>query len=114
MKFMTNYKFGDTVLVAFPFTNLTQTKKRPALVLFAGNDGDVIICRVTSKEYTSKHDVELKQWRSSGLLVASWVRLHKIVTVDQGKIDKKLGALAAGDLKEEKKIISKKLSKILE
>ena len=35
--FMTNYKFGDVVLVPFPFSNLTQEKKRPAVVISSEN-----------------------------------------------------------------------------
>ncbi|MEH2111812.1 type II toxin-antitoxin system PemK/MazF family toxin [Nostoc sp.] len=30
---MTNYEFGDVVLVPFPFTDQTTTKKRPAVVV---------------------------------------------------------------------------------
>ncbi len=30
---MTPYKFGDVVLVSFPFTNLKATKKRPAVII---------------------------------------------------------------------------------
>ena len=30
---MTTYDFGDIVLVAFPFTDRTTTKKRPAVIV---------------------------------------------------------------------------------
>jgi len=30
---MTDYKFGDIVLVSFPFTDQSTTKKRPALIV---------------------------------------------------------------------------------
>jgi mRNA interferase MazF len=30
---MTDYKFGDIVLVPFPFTDQTTTKKRPAIIV---------------------------------------------------------------------------------
>jgi hypothetical protein len=36
-------KRGDTVLVPFPFTNLTREKVRPAVVISAKNDVDVSV-----------------------------------------------------------------------
>ena len=43
---------GDVVLVPFPFTDLSDTKRRPALILSSGayNEatGDVIIAQITS------------------------------------------------------------------
>jgi len=46
----TGYSFGDIVLVPFPFTDLTATKKRPAVVVSYHRDRrDVIVMAVTSQ-----------------------------------------------------------------
>lgn len=39
---------GAVVLVRFPFSDLSQTKLRPAAVLADGGRGDWILCQVTS------------------------------------------------------------------
>ena len=48
----TGYKFGDVVLVPFPFTDQTGAKKRPAIIVSSGayhqRRRDVIIMAVTS------------------------------------------------------------------
>jgi mRNA interferase MazF len=33
MQNMTNYNYGDVVLVPFPFTDQTTTKKRPSVIV---------------------------------------------------------------------------------
>lgn len=49
----TNYNFGDVVLVAFPFTNLQATKKRPAVIIsrqtYQLTRPDVILMAITSQ-----------------------------------------------------------------
>ena len=40
-------KKGDIVLTLFPFTDLSGSKRRPALVLYAGKE-DIILSFVTS------------------------------------------------------------------
>jgi mRNA interferase MazF len=42
---------GAVVLVRFPFSDLSQTKLRPAVVLADAGRGDWILCQVTSKSY---------------------------------------------------------------
>ena len=49
---MTNYKFGDVVLIAFPQTTSPQPKKRPALVILDIGDADLIRAQNTSRERT--------------------------------------------------------------
>lgn len=50
---MTTYKFGDVILVPFPFTDQTAVKKRPAVVIssdtYNHNRDDCIIMAVTSR-----------------------------------------------------------------
>lgn len=48
---MANYKLGEIVLIKFPFTDNLGFKKRPALMIKDTNDGDVIVCRISSKLY---------------------------------------------------------------
>jgi len=107
MRYMTNYKFGDVVLVAFPFTNLTKAKKRPALVLLDSKDDDIITCRITSQICNSKYDITISNWTHCGLLSPSWIRLHKIATIQKNKIDKTLGNLTVTDLIFVKQTINK-------
>ena len=50
---MTMYKHGDVVLVPFPFSDQTITKKRPAVVISSNAynevSSDLIIIAITSK-----------------------------------------------------------------
>ena len=49
----TRYRRGDIVLVPFPFTDLSATKKRPALVVspdkFNEHAQDVVLVAITSQ-----------------------------------------------------------------
>ena len=43
---------GSVVLIPFPFSDLSQSKRRPAVVLADAGRGDWILCQVTSKPYS--------------------------------------------------------------
>jgi mRNA interferase MazF len=94
---MATHKFGEIVLVKFPFTNNLTFKKRPALIINDTNDGDVIVCRITSKLYYTAFDVELKNWNKYGLKLPSVIRVHKVASVDKVMIDIKLGEIDSFD-----------------
>ncbi len=53
IQFMTRYDCGDVVLLPFPFTDLTTSKQRPAVIVsstwFNQNRKDVIVLAITSQ-----------------------------------------------------------------
>ncbi len=51
---------GAVVLVRFPFSDLSQTKLRPAVVLAESGRGDWILCQVTSKSYGDVRAIKLE------------------------------------------------------
>ena len=51
--------FGDIVLLKFPFTDGKSFKRRPALIINDFNDEDIIVCRISSKDYNTQNDVKI-------------------------------------------------------
>jgi mRNA interferase MazF len=67
---------GAVVLVQFPFSDLSRSKLRPAVVLADVGRGDRVLCQVTSKPYGDSAAVKLDQvdFASGSLQVTSYVR----------------------------------------
>jgi mRNA interferase MazF len=99
----TNCKFGDVVLVSFPFTNLQSTKKRPAVVIsslaYSQHRPDVIVLAITSRVHQplSFGESLIEEWRRAGLLKISAFK-PLIATIEQATVLRTLGQLAARDL----------------
>jgi len=99
---MTVFKRGEVVLIAFPFTDLSTTKMRPALIVssneFNSRNLDVILAAITSqipkKIPTTDHLLALDDQKQAGLPKTSLVKLGKVVTLDQRLVRKKLGSLS--------------------
>jgi mRNA interferase MazF len=97
----TSYKRGDVVLVPFPFTDLSATKQRPALVIssdvFNSTHDDVVVTAITSQVPATSAPDEFPLSKpdliSCGLPKPSIVKLSKIVTLHQQLIIKCIGAL---------------------
>ena len=93
-------KKGDIVLAEFPFTDLSQKKLRPALVLWASSTIDEItICFISSQNVSSLSLDEFAlnasdtEFPSTGLKVSSKVRVTRIVSLEQRLIRRRLGEL---------------------
>jgi mRNA interferase MazF len=46
---MARFVSGEVVVLPYPFTDLSSSKVRPALVLAVLTRGDVILCQITSQ-----------------------------------------------------------------
>ena len=89
------YDFGDIVLTRFPFTDLSGTKVRPALVVSRDNArrSDVIVAFITSNLQTAANpdSVQMQPSRENGLKIVSVVRFDKLATLETRVIAGKLG-----------------------
>ena len=99
---MENFERFEILLVPFPFTDRSMTKRRPALVLsgeaFFQDTGQVICAMITTaKRSRWQSDVILTGWLDAGLPVPSKVRM-KIFTLDGRMVIKKLGCLSEPDV----------------
>jgi mRNA interferase MazF len=99
---MTNYEFGDVVLVPFPFTDQTTTKKRPAIVVSSADYQlqrlDLILIGVTSQANpaSSFGEMTIANWKNTGLIKPSIVK-PVLTTLDVKLVIKKLGRLEEPD-----------------
>ena len=58
---MERFVKGDVVVVPFPFSDLTQAKKRPALVIAELEGNDLILCQITSQSIRDKYTVSIDE-----------------------------------------------------
>jgi mRNA interferase MazF len=95
---MTPFKPGDVVAVEFPFTDFQTFKRRPGLVLAAG-ETDLLVARLTTHPPRKASDVTMGRWSETGLPRASTIRLTKLVTIDARLVHHKIGRLHGDDVK---------------
>ena len=95
-------EFGDVVLVPFPFTDQTTTKKRPAVVVssdaYHRARRDVILMAVTSqvRPAAGVGEVVVQRWKEAGLLKPSVLK-PLLATVEKRLLTRKLGKLEDQD-----------------
>lgn len=94
----TGCEFGDVVLVPFPFTDQTTTKKRPAVVVssdaYHRDRPDLILMAVTSqvRPAAGVGEPALQHWKEAGLLKPSVLK-PILATIEKGLVIRKLGKL---------------------
>lgn len=101
------YKQGEIVLVPFPYSDLSGSKKRPVLVVsndfYNASFPDIVVAVITSK--TTKPDaysltLESKDIEVGQLPEPSLIRAHKLFTIDQSRILKRFSTLGEAKLRE--------------
>ena len=86
---------GSVVLVRFPFSDLSHSKLRPAVVLSASGQRDWLLCQVTSNPYSDSGAVRLNEtdFRTGSLHRTSYARPGKLFTAHEGLIFSEIGSL---------------------
>ncbi len=86
---------GEVVLVPYPFSDLSQSKLRPALVLASVSGDDYILCQITSRPYLTRVVIAINENENpqSGLHVKSFARPEKLFTAHESIIVERIGAL---------------------
>ncbi len=105
---MERFVKGDVVVVSFPFSDLSATKRRPSLVLVSLTGDDYILCQITSEARKDEYAIVLEHmdFKVGSLNKTSMVRPNKLFTADRSIISYKVGSLKENKLKEiEDKII---------
>jgi PemK-like, MazF-like toxin of type II toxin-antitoxin system len=93
---------GAIVLVRFPFSNLSQSKLRPAVVLADAGRGDWILCQVTSNPYADSRAIMLsdESFHQGGLQRTSYARPTKLFTANHELMMAEVGVLTAEALRQ--------------
>ncbi|MBC7970743.1 MAG: type II toxin-antitoxin system PemK/MazF family toxin, partial [Verrucomicrobia bacterium] len=86
---------GDVVVLPFPFSDLTDAKKRPALVLAALTRNDFILCLITSQATNDAYTtlIESSDFETGSLNKTSYAKSNRVFTANEQLIAYKAGKL---------------------
>lgn len=89
---------GDIVLITFPFTDLSGSKLRPAVVL-ADTNLDLTVCFITTQTgWQETTDILLTPSAINGLRKPSLIRTSKMATLDRSLAKGLLGRLSVTEI----------------
>jgi mRNA interferase MazF len=93
---------GDIIVIPFPFSDLSASKRRPALVVATLLGDDLILCQITSQSSTDPYAIAISDidFKSGGLHKDSNVRPNRIFTADSKIVLYRAGVLAPNKVKE--------------
>ncbi len=93
---------GDIVVLPFPFSDLTEAKRRPALVLAELDGTDRILCQITSQNFEDRYAVSIDEldFEEGSLRKRSNVRPNRIFTADSKIILYKAGHIKSSKIDE--------------
>lgn len=90
---------GDIVLIPFPFTDLSGSKNRPALVLING-EADITLAFISTQiKFREATDILLQPTVENGLKKESLIRLSKLATIDKELAIGRLGRIGEAGIK---------------
>ncbi|MBE2218756.1 MAG: type II toxin-antitoxin system PemK/MazF family toxin [Ignavibacteria bacterium] len=114
---MGSFTVGDVILVKFPFSDLTDFKLRPAVIIIDDSNNDHILCQITSKDYSDKNAIQVNpaDCLEGSLEMISYVRPLKLFSANESIFHRKLCKLSSVRLKNINdaliEMLNKKISK---
>lgn len=86
---------GQVVIVHFPFSDLSQSKLRPAVVLAEAGRGDWLLCQITSKSYGDPRAIQIvaADFAQGSLRATSYARPGKLFTAHTSLLAGQIGEL---------------------
>lgn len=99
---------GDVVVTPFPFSDLSNSKRRPALVTATIEGDDIILCMITGEVRRDSYSIEIldDDFYDGCLDGPSIIRPNRLFTAEKTIIIRKIGSLKGQKIKEvENKII---------
>ncbi|MBE7534845.1 MAG: type II toxin-antitoxin system PemK/MazF family toxin [Anaerolineales bacterium] len=93
---------GDVVVTPFPYSDLTASKKRPALVVASLAGDDVILCQITSQQKHDEYSISLvdKDFKTGALRQDSFIRPNRVFTTDSRIVLYKAGTISAPKIEQ--------------
>jgi mRNA interferase MazF len=111
---MTGSEFGDLVLVPFPFTDQSTTKRRPAVIVSSAayhrERPDLVILAVTSqvRPVAGLGEASIVQWKEAGLLKPSALK-PVLATIERRLVLRTLGKLMEEDRAALRRVLAEML-----
>jgi mRNA interferase MazF len=105
------FRFGEVIVVPFPFTDQTATKKRPAVVIsseaYQRERPDLILMAITSqvRPAPTVGEVAVVHWQAAGLLKPSVIK-PLVTTIEARLVLRILGQLHADDQKTLRQVLA--------
>jgi len=92
---MERFVKGDVVVVPFPFSDLSEAKRRPALVIVNLRGDDILLCQITSQQSNDPLALALTatDFISGSLPMNSFIRPLRVFTADKNIILRKVGEI---------------------
>ena len=99
---MERFVKGDIVVVLFPFTDLSNAKRRPALVINNLKNDDLILCQITSRLKTDGYSVGFSEsnFEAGSLKKTSYIRPNRLFTIHRNAILYKVAQLKTEKVNE--------------
>ena len=93
---MGSLRAGAVVLVRFPFSDLSSSKLRPALVVAFAGGSDWVLSQITSRPYGDPLALPLPAscFAEGGLPLQSYARPSKLFTADESIIVRQVAQLS--------------------
>ncbi len=90
---MARFIKGDVVVLPFPFSDLSNYKRRPALVLADAGGNALLLCQITSQAVQDNYAIQLdmSDFQSGSLKKTSFIRPNRVFSADEHIIEYRAG-----------------------